>query len=441
MNLKKLGLALTAAVVGLPAVPVTAMAAGEIFIPLLVYRTGPYAPNGIPTANGIHDYLRLLNARDGGINGVKIAWEECETKYNTKLGVECYEKLKKKGVAGAALVNPYSTGITYQLIPKAFVDKVPIHSMGYGRTAAGDGRVFKWAFTAPTSYWSQATTFIKYVGEQVGGLDKLKGKKITLVYHNSAYGKEPIPTLKILSEKHGYDLKLLAVDHPGQEQKSTWLQIRRYKPDYIFMWGWGVMNQVAIKEAAAIRFPMDKFIGVWWSGSESDVRPAGEAAKGYKAATFHGVGPNYDIHQQILKTIYKGDVEAAKKNNWGEVLYNRGLANMVYDTEAIRTAMTRYGNKAMTGEQVRWGMENLNLTQEKLTKLGFKGFMQAHRITCEDHEGGGPVIFQQWDGKQWKLISDWYTPMYDIVREQVVAEAAKYAKENKITPRDCSKEK
>jgi branched-chain amino acid transport system substrate-binding protein len=113
---------------------------------------------------------------------------------------------------------------------------------------------------------------------------------------------------------------------------------------------------------------------------------------------------------------------------------------MVYNTEAIRTAMTRYGNKAMTGEQVRWGMENLNLTQEKLTKLGFKGFMQAHRITCEDHEGGGPVIFQQWDGKKWKLISDWYTPMYDIVRKLVMEEAAKYAKENKITPRDCSKE-
>ncbi|MDE0057268.1 MAG: ABC transporter substrate-binding protein, partial [Defluviicoccus sp.] len=131
MNLKKLGLLLTAAAVGLPAVPVTAMAAGEMFIPLLVYRTGPYAPNGIPAANGMVDYLKLLNARDGGINGVKLVWEECETKYNTKLGVECYEKLKKKGPTGAAIVNPFSTGITYQLIPKAFVDKVPIHSMGY----------------------------------------------------------------------------------------------------------------------------------------------------------------------------------------------------------------------------------------------------------------------------------------------------------------------
>jgi branched-chain amino acid transport system substrate-binding protein len=83
--------------------------AKDIFIPLLVYRTGPYAPSGIPIANGFVDYFTLLNERDGGINGVKVTWEECETQYDTKQGVECYERLKGKG---PAVVNPYSTGIT-----------------------------------------------------------------------------------------------------------------------------------------------------------------------------------------------------------------------------------------------------------------------------------------------------------------------------------------
>ena len=159
----------------------------EQFIPLFVYRTGPYAPNGIPVANGYVDYIKLLNARDGGINGVKITWEECETKYNTKLGVECYERLKNRGATGASLINPYSTGITYQLIPKASVDQLPIHSMGYGRTAAADGRIFKWIFNFPTTYWSQASTFVKYVGQQEGGMEALQGKKIALVYH-----KQPV---------------------------------------------------------------------------------------------------------------------------------------------------------------------------------------------------------------------------------------------------------
>ena len=138
MTLRSLTLSLLAAVVGVTGLVATkpAVAAGEQFIPMLVYRTGPYAPSGIPVANGFRDYYTLINKRDGGVNGVTITFEECETKYNTKLGVECYEKLKNKGSTGASLVNPFSTGITYQLIPKAPVDKVPILSMGYGHLGA-----------------------------------------------------------------------------------------------------------------------------------------------------------------------------------------------------------------------------------------------------------------------------------------------------------------
>lgn len=49
-----------------------AQAAGEQFVPLLVYRTGQFAPLGIPWADGKQDYLKLVNARDGGVNGVKL---------------------------------------------------------------------------------------------------------------------------------------------------------------------------------------------------------------------------------------------------------------------------------------------------------------------------------------------------------------------------------
>ncbi len=438
MRFKTTTLAAVGAAIALSAPLAGKLQAAEQFIPMLVYRTGPYAPSGTPVANGFRDYYTLLNKRDGGINGVKAVFEECETQYKTNLGVECYEKLKNKGATGAAVFNPYSTGITYQLIPKAAVDKTPIHSMGYGRTAAGDGRVFKWVFTAPTSYWSQASAFIKYVAAQEGGFAKLKGKKITHVHHNSAYGKEANPTLELLSKKYGFELKLLAVDHPGQEQKSTWLQVRRYKPDWVFMSGWGVMNSVAIKEAASIRFPMERFVGNWWSGTESDVIPAGAGAKGYKSTTFHGAGPNYGVHKDIVKHLYGGDTAKAKDNNYGEVLYNRGIINAVYTTEAIRTAMKKFGNKPMTGEQVRWGMENLNLTAERLSALGLKDFAQPHRITCEDHEGNGPVIIQQWDGSKWSMVSDWIAPMRDVVRPLIEKAAADYAKENKITPRKCS---
>jgi branched-chain amino acid transport system substrate-binding protein len=437
MKLRYVQVAILGLAAALFAFAPAALAQNEQFFPMLVYRTGPYAPSGTPIANGFRDYYELLNARDGGINGVKVSYEECETQYNTKLGVECYEKLKNKGPTGASYFNPFSTGITYQLIPKASVDKVPILSMGYGRTAAADGRVFPWIFNFPTTYWSQASALIRYVGSQEGGLNKLKGKKIALVYHNSAYGKEPIPTLEVLSAKYGYKLDLLAVDHPGQEQKATWLQVRRMRPDYVFMWGWGVMNQVAIKEAAAIRFPMDHFIGVWWSGSEADVVPAGEGAKGYKAATFHGVGTDMPVHADILKYVYKGDKAKAVANNFGEVAYNRALVNAMSGVEAVRTAMKRYGNKPMTGEQVRWGFENLDITAGRLKELGMPNFTYPVKVTCADHETMAPILIQQWDGSKWSIITDWIEPMRDVVRPQVEKAAADFAKENNIKPRDC----
>ncbi len=438
MNISKLVVAAMGAVVAVTGVMTPkAAVADEQFIPMLVYRTGPYAPSGIPVANGFRDYYTLINKRDGGINGVKITFEECETKYNTKVGVECYEKLKGKGPTGASLFNPYSTGITYQLIPKASVDKVPILSMGYGRTAAADGRVFPWVFNFPTTHWSQASAFISYVAKQEGGLDKLKDKKIVHVYHNSAYGKEANPTLEILSRKHGFELTLLAVDHPGQEQKATWLQIRRKKPNWIFMSGWGVMNQVAIKEAAAINYPMDHFVGNWWSGTDADVIPGGAGAVGYKSATFHAAGASFKVHQDIIKHVYGGDAAKAKANKIGEVLYNRGMVNAMFSVEAIRTAMGKHGNKSMTGDQVRWGLENLSVTADRLKALGMEGFTRPVTVSCADHETGGPVIFQQWDGKKWSFISDWVPTMRDVVRPMIEAAAGAYAKEHNITPRDC----
>ncbi len=409
------------------------------YFPIFVFRTGPFAPSGIPAANAARDFALLIEKRDGGINGVKAVYEECETQYNTKLGIECYEKLKGKGSTGATIINPASTGLTYQLIPKSSVDKIPIMTMGYGRTAAADGRVFKWVFNFPTTYWSQASAFVRYIGQESGGLDRLAGKSIALIYHNSAYGKEPIPVLEALSEKYGFELRLIAVDHPGQEQKAAWLQVRRFQPDWILLWGFGVMNQVAIKEAAANGFPMERMLGVWWSGTESDVVPAGDDAIGYKAGTFHAPGSDFPLFQDIVKYVYDGDFEEARRNYWGEILYNRTILNYVYGAEAVRTAMARWGNKAMTGEQVRWGLENLNVTEERFAELGLEGFAKELKVSCEDHESGGSVLIQQWDGSKWNLITDWIEPMRDVVRPMIEKAAAAYAKENNITLRDCSK--
>jgi len=420
-----------------------AAAQNEQFIPANFYWVGPYAPGGSGFGGGMIDYFAMLNERDGGINGVKLTWEKCETEYRNDRGVECYERSKKKGPTGATVVHPLSTGITYSLIDKATADKIPVISMGYGRTDAADGRVFPYVFPLITTYWSQATVMVKYMGEKMGGMDKLKGKKIALVYHDSAYGKEPIPVLTDMAKQYGYEFTPIAVPHPGNEQQSQWLQVRQLRPDWVILWGWGVMNPTALKAAAKVGYAREKIIGVWWSGAEEDVIPAGDAAKGYVAAGFNLPGTSFPVMQDVLKHVYKkgkGDLEDMARV--GSIYHTRGIVAGIITTEAIRNAQNRYGKgKPITGEQMRWGIENLNIDEKRLKELGATGLMQPLKVSCMDHEGGGAVKFLKWDGRKWNVITDWMQPDRKLVRDKVEASAAQYAKEKGITPRDCSKEK
>ena len=89
---------------------------------------------------------------------------------------------------------------------------------------------------------------------------------------------------------------------------------------------------------------------------------------------------------------------------------------------------------------MRWGIENLNISEKRLKELGAIGLMSALKVSCNDHEGGGSVKFMQWDGRKWNVISDWIPTDQSIVRPMVEASAAQYAKEKNITPRDCSKD-
>ena len=122
------------------------------------------------------------------------------------------------------------------------------------------------------------------------------------------------------------------------------------------------------------------------------------------------------------------------------MLYNRGLVSAMLEVEAIRTAMSKYGNKPLTGEQVRWGLEHLNVSETRLEALGMKGFIHPLSISCLDHEGGGPVLFEQWDGRKWTIVSEWIPTMRQMIRPKIEAAAAEEGKKLGYAMRDCSKE-
>ena len=440
MKIRSLALAVSLAAIGITSTvsaPAAFAQAKEQFFPVLVYRTGAYAPNGNPWANGYVDYLKLVNAK-GGINGVKISFEECEFGYATDRGVECYERLKGKG-GGATVFQPLSTGVTFALTDKAPVDKIPLITAGYGRSESQDGSVFMWNYPLLGTYWVAADVAIQHIGKQAGGLDKLKGKKIALIYHDSPFGKEPIPALKKRAEMHGFELQLLPVTAPGVEQKATWLQVRRDRPDYALLWGWGVMNSTALKEAIATGFPREKLFGVWWAGAEPDVKDVGANAKGYSALALNPNGTEYPLMQDVLKKVHDAGQGSGPRDEVGSVLYTRGMIISMLSVEAVRAAQEKFGKgQVMTGEQVRWGFENLNLDEKRLEELGVKGVIRPLKTTCEDHMGSSWARVHTWDGSKWVMGADWYEADKSVLGPMVKEAADRYAAEKQVKRRDAA---
>ena len=432
-------LALTAAV-SITLFAQVAVAAKEQFFPITSYRVGPYGANGQAFFGGFVDYLNYVNLKEGGVNGVKLVWEECETEYNNAKGIECYERMKDKAKVSSGPIHPMSTGISYALIDKIAADKIPMAMVGYGRTDAVDGSVFPYAFPLVTTYQMQASAIIRFIKEKEKG--NLEGKKIVFLYHDSAYGKEPIVALQEEAKLNKFALTLVPVAHPGNEQGAQWLQIRQEKPDYVVFWGWGVMNQTALKAAQKVGFSRDRIIGSWWAGSEEDTVPAGDAAKGYMSATWNVAGKTVPLIADIEKVVYgpgKGNLQDPSKI--GTILYNRGVSAAVLSVEAIRKAQEKYGKgKAMTGEQVRWAMENLDISNARLKQIGATDLLPEIKTSCDNHEGSGKVKIQQWDGTRWVPVSGWIEGNKGLIHPLFKASAQQYAKEKGITPRDCTKE-
>jgi len=202
------------------------------------------------------------------------------------------------------------------------------------------------------------------------------------------------------------------------------------------------MIPTAIKEAVVIGYPREKMFGTWWSGAEPDLKDVGAAAKGYSAVMMqHGAEPQSQVVKEILEKVHAKGQGTGPKDEVGSVLYMRGVIGAMLATEGVRAAQERFGKgKVMSGEQARWGYENLNLTQAKLDVLGLKGAMRPVSTSCADHLGATWARVHTWDGSKFTWSSDWLQADDQIIRPLVKASAEKYAGEKKLqrrSPQDC----
>lgn len=425
----------------MPILPQVAAAEETQYFPIASSRVGPYSAMGTGYYGAQIDYMKYVNM-NGGVNGVMLTWAECETEYNAVKTVECYQRLLEKDGQRIVVFDTLGTPGAYAVINRMAEDNVVLAQYGYGRTDAADGTVWPWVFNAASHYWSQIAVKMKFMAEQEGGIDKMRGKKIVHLHIDSAYGREPLPAMRQISEDWGVELVEISIPPPGLEQKSQWLQIRRERPDWVTFWGAGSgMNSTGMTEAARINFPRDRMIYVTFGAAEEDMYPAGDSAIGTYAVANALPGADYPLVAKIKEQVYgSGEGNLNDDSRVGSVYWNRGLGAAVMWIEALRLAQEMHGKvgKAVTGAEFRDGYEALNMNEARLKEIGIDGMVAPFAISCENHEGAGKFAVMQWDGEKFNQVTGWEAPLDPgYIRELVVNSAAKFAKENNITKKNC----
>lgn len=374
----------------------------EDFTAVYTFVTGEYN-------QGQQDYLTLIN-EEGGIDGHTFTAIVRDTGNQPQRGIEAYNRAKEEG---AILFDFLSTPVSAAILDQADADKRVVITPAHGRGDASDGTVFPYIFPMMATYWAQAASLIDYMKNHGGGLE---GKKIAIVHIDSPFGKEPLPILDALSAQEKFEYKAFPYASPGNEQSAAWSEVRRYRPDYVMIWGAGGGQAVSVKTAIQNGIRPEQIHSVIWL-AETDAANVGPMMKGVKRFEATASGSDHPIIQRIQEKVIAPGKGAGDAKNVGTSYYNLGVATMAVSVEAARLGLEAGG--PLDGEKLKAGFE-------KIAGYNAEGLMPAITITAEDHQGGGAGRVSEWDGEKWVPVSDWKAAYPDLIRQTIEASAAKY---------------
>lgn len=370
----------------------------------------------VPLSQGARDLAQLLN-QSGGIEGHPIEILVQDHGNEPQRGIECYEKMKRDG---AITFDFYSTPVTKALIPRLMKDGNVLMSPFGGRSDSANGEVFKWVFPVGPTIWGQAAAKIQYIKTMSN--NNLKGKKIAFMYVDYPFGQEPIPVLKTLAAREGFELQLFPHPLPGNNQAGAWTQIRRFNPDWIVAWNFSSMHVMASREMAQNGISMDKYITIGII-SELDIANIGpDKAKGLKRTTNVAASADQPVVQRILKELYDKGQGSGPRERVGTTYYFWGLAGYATIFEGARLAIKQYG-WPLNADKMRRGLESIR-------NFDANGIMAPMSVTAKDHSGGGKTRVEMWDGSKWVAQTGWFSAYDDVVQEVINRESAEYAKSN-----------
>jgi len=355
-------------------------------------------------SEGQRDYITLINER-GGINGHKIEMSVSDTGNQPQRGIEAYNRASRDGVV---MVDFLSTPVARAMVNRVLDDEIVMIMALHGRGDASDGKTFPYVFPLMATYWSQAALLIDHMNQNEGGLE---GKKVAHVFIDSPFGREPIPVLEELSERLNFELRTFPYASPGNEQSATWSDVRRYRPDFVIIWGAGGGQAVSVRDAIRNGIKPEQIHSVVWL-AEADMDTVGrDVAKGVRKFQAAVSGTDTPIIQDIIKEVIETGKGAGPRENVGRTYYNIGVATMAIVVEGARIALEEFG-APLTGDKLRQGME-------RITDFDAQGLIPPATFTEEDHQGGGFGRVAEWDGEQWAPLGDWHTSFQDVVWEEI----------------------
>jgi branched-chain amino acid transport system substrate-binding protein len=119
--------------------------------------------------------------------------------------------------------------------------------------------------------------------------------------------------------------------------------------------------------------------------------------------------------------------------------YQRGILMSVMLAEAVRAAQDHAGTPNITKEDLRWGMENIKLTEERIAELGIGEMIAPFSTSCTNHTGHAGAWMVEWDGSKFVKASDLLTADRAVIDPLVEKAAADYAAANQPwTMNECA---
>ncbi|QPH54538.1 ABC transporter substrate-binding protein [Pontivivens ytuae] len=416
------------------ALAITATQAQTVKIGVLTSHESEVAPISISFHDGLADYVTLANVRDGGVDGVDVEVVSCETRYTLEGHMQCYQELAAQG---AVVAIPSSTEGAYALNRMAFQVGVPVMNGGLGQTAVADGEAFPNSFAFPANYYQAASAMIEHFEAELGGLE---GRRIAYVYHDSLFGQEAIPLLQGIAQREGFTLDLHPVAPPGDDQRAVWGAIAQSQPDRVILWTVGRMTAVSIGTAAAVQYPREQMMGIWWTTLELMMRQIGPAADGMRAMSMSGVGHDVAAYNDLNEMVYFGGLGHGTMNNIGDIDYNRGLTAGLYLVEAAKAGMAFAEGGRLTGEAMRRGLETLDLTAEEIEAKGFGTLAPPLNMSCGNHSGGGLLQVIEYDAqfRRWENYGDYVAADDAVVDAAIAAASGVFTQQTGLPRRSCN---